>query len=107
MSSSNGEKKSVTFEGQLELAKVLDYLKSLQAALKKGTAYVQNGNEVVALEPEGSVTLEVEAKSKKDKQSIRISIEWERAKESQAAASGDLTISEHEPELVGILAEDE
>jgi amphi-Trp domain-containing protein len=107
MSSANGDKKSVAFEGQVDLNKALDYLKSLQAALKKGTVYVQNGSEVVALEPEGSVMLEVEAKSKKDKQSIKIELSWERAEEPQQAASGSLTISEQEPELVGVLEEEE
>jgi amphi-Trp domain-containing protein len=107
MSSTNGEKKNVVFEGQMDLNKALDYLQSLQAALKKGTAYVQNGAEVVTLEPEGSVTMEVEAKSKKDKQSIKIELSWERAEEPQPATSGSLTISEHEPELVGVIEEEE
>jgi amphi-Trp domain-containing protein len=107
MSSTNGDKKSVAFEGQLDLNKALDYLKSLQAALKKGTAYVQNGSDIVALEPETSVSMQVEAKSKKDKQSIKIELSWERAEESIEAAGGSLTISEHEPELVGVIEEEE
>jgi amphi-Trp domain-containing protein len=107
MSSSNGDKKSVAYEGQLDLSKALDYLKSLQAALKKGTAYVQNGTEVVALEPESSVNMQVEAKSKKEKQSIKIEISWERAEEEIETSSGSLTISETEPDLVAVIEEDD
>jgi len=106
MSSSNGDKKSVAYEGQIELNKALDYLKSLQAALKKGTAYVQNGTEVVALEPESSVSMHVEAKSKKEKQSIKIELSWERAEEVETS-TGNLSISETEPELVGVIEEEE
>jgi amphi-Trp domain-containing protein len=107
MSSSNGDKKSVAYEGQIDLNKALDYLKSLQAALKKGTAYVQNGTEVVALEPETSVNMAIEAKSKKDKQSIKIELSWERAEDSVEASGGSLTISEQEPELVGVIEDEE
>jgi amphi-Trp domain-containing protein len=104
--SSNGDKKSVSFEGQIDLNDALNYLKSLQAALKKGAAYIQNGAEVVALEPESSVTMEVEARSKKDKQTVKISLKWEKAEEAQEAPAA-LTISDKEPELVGILPEEE
>ena len=107
MSSANGDKKSVVYEGQVDLNRALDYLKSLQAALKKGTVYVQNGLDVVALEPEGSVGLHVEAKSKKEKQSIKIELSWERAEEAVATASEALTISETEPELVGVIEEED
>jgi amphi-Trp domain-containing protein len=107
MSSSNGDKKSVAYEGQVDLNKALDYLKSLQAALKKGAAYVQNGTEVVALEPESSVSFQVEAKSKKDKQSIKIELSWERAEDEVETSSGTLTISETEPELLGVIEEED
>jgi len=107
MSSSNGDKKSVAFEGQLDLNKALDYLKSLQTALKKGTAYVQNGTGVVGLEPAAQVTLSLEAKSKKDKQSIKIELSWEKTEEAKESEAASLTISEQEPELVGVIEEDE
>jgi amphi-Trp domain-containing protein len=107
MSSSNGDKRSVAFEGQLDLNKALEYLKSLQAALKKGKAYVQNGAEVVALEPSGAISMALEAKSKKDKQSIKIELSWERAEDAKAVAASALTISEQEPELVGVIEEEE
>ncbi|MGD2044641.1 MAG: amphi-Trp domain-containing protein [Gemmatimonadota bacterium] len=106
MSSSNGEKKSAAFEGQVELAGALEYLKSLHAALKKGTAYVQNGAEVVVLQPEGPVTLTIEAKAKKDKQSIKIGLQWETSEEVPDAESIPFTISDKEPELVSVIEEE-
>ena len=104
--SSNGDKKEVSFEGQVELAAALDYLKNLHAALKKGTAYVQNGGDYITLEPGATVKLEVEARSKKDKQGIKLSIAWERDEEVLDASSV-LTISEKEPELVGVIEDEE
>ena len=105
--SSNGDKKSAAFEGQVELGAALDYLKSLHAALKKGTAYVQNGAEVVTLQPEGPVTLEIEARAKKDKQSIKLSIRWEKSEDEVADSDSiPFTISDKEPELVSVIEED-
>ena len=104
--SSNGDKKGVSFEGQVELAAALEYLKSLYTGLKKGTAYVQNGTDYVALEPPATVKLEIEARSKKEKQGIKLSISWERDEEVMDAPSA-LTISDKEPELVGVIDDDE
>ena len=98
--SSNGEKRSVSFEGPLELTEAIEYLKSLQAALKKGSVYVQNGAEVVHLEPEANVTMEVEARSKKEKQSIKISLRWEKVEEPAVAVAETFAISAKEPEPV-------
>jgi amphi-Trp domain-containing protein len=79
--SGNGDKQSASFEGQVELTEALDYIKSLAVALRKGTAYVQNGTDVVSLEPEPIVGMEVEARAKKDKQSLTISLQWRKTEE--------------------------
>lgn len=93
------EKKSVTFEGQMDLAAVQGHLKALLAGFKAGTIYVQNGPDVVALTPEASVTFEIEARRKKDKQSLKLEVKWEQAPEPEVP-SGSLTISDREPEPV-------
>lgn len=101
--SGSEEKRSAAFEGQVSLNEVIDYLKSLQTALKKGTVYVQNGGEVVALEPEDSVTLEVEARAKKEKQSIKFSLRWEKAEEEEELpVSSIFSISDKAPEPVAV-----
>ena len=95
----NGEKRGVSFEGEVELSEAMAYLKSLQAALKQGTVYVQNGNDVVALEPEATVNMEVEARTKKDKQSIKISFNWVRVEEPVETLATTFAISSTEPEI--------
>ncbi len=96
---SGEEKKSVTFEGQMDLAAVQAHLKSLMAGFKAGTIYVQSGQEVIGLHPEPNVTMELEARRKKDKQSLKIEIKWESSTEPEPAV-GDLTISAKELEPV-------
>jgi amphi-Trp domain-containing protein len=96
---SDDNKKSVSYQGQMDLASVQGHLKSLMTAFKAGTIYVQNGHEVLALQPEATVNVEVEARRKKDKQSLKIEIEWESAPAPQDP-TGSLVISDKEPEPV-------
>lgn len=95
----NGEKRSVSFEGPVELTDAIEYLKSLQAALKKGTVYVQNGSDVVALEPEQTVTMEVDARTKREKQSIKITLRWAKVEEPEEVPTDTFVISAKEPKL--------
>lgn len=104
----NGEKRGVSFEGQVELTDAIEYLKSLQAALKKGKVYVQNGSEVVALEPEQAVTMEVEARTKREKQSIKLTLRWEKVEEPAEVPTDSFVISAKEPEIPEVeVAEEE
>ena len=96
---SGDDKKSVTFEGQMDLAAVQAHLKALMGGLKAGAIYVQSGHEVIGLHPEATVTMELEARRKKDKQSLKLEIKWESLDEPEAAV-GDLSISSKEPEPV-------
>jgi len=93
------EKKSVTYEGQMDLAAVQAHLKSLMAGFKAGAIFVQNGTDVVGLHPEATVTMELEARRKKDKQSLKIEIKWESAPEPEIP-TGSLSISDKEPEPI-------
>jgi amphi-Trp domain-containing protein len=93
------EKKGVTFEGQMDLAAVQAHLKSLMAGFKAGAIYIQNGGDVVALNPESTVTLELEARRKKDKQSLKLEFKWESAPTLEES-TGILHISDKEPEPV-------
>jgi amphi-Trp domain-containing protein len=107
--SGSEEKRSAAFEGQVSLNEVIDYLKSLQTALKKGTVYVQNGGEIVTLQPGDNVTLEVEARAKKEKQSIKFSLRWEKEEEEEeeVPASSIFSISDKEPEPVAVAQEED
>lgn len=96
---SGEDKKSVTFEGQMDLAAVQAHLKALMGGFKAGAIYVQSGHEVIGLHPEATVTMELEARRKKDKQSLKIEVKWESVSEPEAGDS-ELTISAKEPEPV-------
>jgi amphi-Trp domain-containing protein len=100
------EKRSVSFEGPVGVDEAIAYLKSLQTALKKGTVYVQSGTEVVALSPAAEVTMEVEARTKKEKQSIKFSLRWEKTAELDEHALDAFAISDKEPEFPEVVIEE-
>jgi amphi-Trp domain-containing protein len=100
------DKRTVSFEGAVSIDDAIAYLKSLQAALKKGTVYVQNGTEVVQLAPAGEVSMEVEARSKKEKQSIKFSLRWEKTAEPEEHALEAFAISDKEPEFPAVVIEE-
>ena len=83
----------------MDLATVQSHLKALMAGFKGGSIYVQNGHEIVGLHPEATVTMELEARRKKDKQSLKIEIKWEKTPDVEQS-SGSLSISDKEPEPV-------
>lgn len=94
------DKKKVTYEAEVGLDVVQSYLKELQAALKAGAVWVQSGNGIVGLTPADSVSLSVEAKRKKDRQSLTFELEWEPAAKEGALGEEVLIISSDEPEPV-------
>jgi amphi-Trp domain-containing protein len=98
--SMSDEKKGVTFEDEMDLEAVQEHLKSLLAGFKAGSIYIQNGGDVVGLHPEPTVTMALEARNKKDKQSLKIEIRWQSAPVAEASKSGMLLISKKEPEPV-------
>ena len=71
------KKAEVSFEGTMTLDKVLSYLEELTASVRAGSIKVEKGVEQVVLQPADVVTLEVKAKSKKNKQSFRLELSWE------------------------------
>ena len=71
------KKAEVSFEGTMTLDKVLSYLEELTASVRAGSIKVEKGIEQVVLQPADVVTLEVKAKSKKNKQSFRLELSWE------------------------------
>jgi amphi-Trp domain-containing protein len=91
------EKKTVSFEGQMDLVALQSHLKALLAGIKAGAIYVQSGQDMVGLHPQATVTLELEARRKKDKQSLKLEIKWENEPEPESP-TGSLTISDKEPE---------
>jgi len=99
------EKKGVAFEGQVDLATLQGHLQNLLAGFKKGVIFIQNGADVVELHPEPLMTIGLAARSKKDKQSLKLEIKWEKAL-PEAASTSALTISVKEPEPILVEEED-
>jgi amphi-Trp domain-containing protein len=102
----NAEKRSVSFEGPVTAEEALAYLDALRDAIEKGTVYVQNGLEVVALQPEAEMTMEVEARAKKEKQSIKFSLRWEKVEVPEEHPLDAFAISDTEPEFPEVVIEE-
>ena len=102
----NGDKRTVSFEGAVTLDEAIAYLKSLQTALKKGSVFVQNGQEVIGLEPGSEMTMEVEARSKKEKQSIKFALRWEKIDVPEEHPLDAFAISDTEPEMPEVVIEE-
>jgi amphi-Trp domain-containing protein len=70
------------------------------AGFKAGSIFIQNGGDVVGLHPEPTVTMALEARNKKDKQSLKIEFNWQAAPAAEESKGGMLIISKKEPEPV-------
>lgn len=77
MGSSN--KRELQAELQMALPELITYLEALVNGLRDGRVYLQHGDQVVDLCPSHSVTLEIEAKQKKDKDKVSIEMSWRRS----------------------------
>lgn len=93
------EKKSFSFQGPCDLSEVLGHLETVQQGLRAGALYFQSGHEVVGLEPEGTVRLEVGAKSKKNKQTLKIEISWKKESPAEDVPREALRMTLTEPAL--------
>ena len=60
----------------MELEKVIAYLEELTACFKEGKIVVEKGDEFVSLTPPDQVFVEVEAKTKKDKNQFSLELSW-------------------------------
>jgi len=105
--SDDGEKRTVSFEGDVSLEAALDYLHALNDALEAGVVYVRSEEAVVALEPATEVSLRVEARVKREKQSIKLSLEWETDEEDVPPVTEHFGISATAPEFTDEVDEEE
>ena len=80
-----GEKRGISLKVNMSIDQVLEYLDNLKDSLKTGTVYVEHGTEIVALQPEGSVQVKVEASQKKEKEKFKLEISWRRTPRGTSA----------------------
>ena len=92
---SEAAKKEVSYEGQVELAKAIAYLESVVSGLKAGTVSVQQGDDFLTVKPTSSVKFAVEARRKKDKESLAFELKWETP-QPETGSDQDLQILDRE-----------
>ncbi len=97
-------KKEISFKATVEHQKAAAYLKDLLNGFKNGEFYIQDGNSYVALNPTGTVQLEVETSQKKDREKLSIEISW--SKEQQQEPSNGLIISTEKPQIAEEMVEE-
>lgn len=66
----------VEVETGMDLAQAIAYLEEIVAGLKSGRLSVENDGDGVILSPQRTVKVAVEAKQKKEKESVAIKISW-------------------------------
>lgn len=93
----SGNKRELQAELHMALPELVSYLEALVNGLREGRVYLQQGEQSVDLCPSQSVTLEIEAKQKKDKDKISIEMSWRR-NPVREGRSPELQISSHQGE---------
>jgi len=71
-------KKEVEFKGTMGRDQVVAYLENLTAGMKKGTIWVQKGEDILNLVPADRIKIELEAEEKKDKGKFSLALSWRR-----------------------------
>jgi amphi-Trp domain-containing protein len=74
------------------------YLENLVTSIKAGKIVIERNGQFVSLTPPGTVNLELQAKTKKDKGELSIEISWRQ--EVEEPVKSPLNISSSEPEII-------
>jgi amphi-Trp domain-containing protein len=80
------EKKKIGTNQTLRVSEVISYLEDLLTAFKAGQINISKGAETLSLCPQGEISLEIEAKQKKDYERFSFELSWENAPALEAAA---------------------
>ncbi|MCG8532863.1 MAG: amphi-Trp domain-containing protein [Desulfovibrionales bacterium] len=70
------EKKKIHINAQLPCSLAVSHIECFLEGLRAGDIVIEQGDERIVLHPQATVTLDVEAKSKKHKQRLTINLEW-------------------------------
>ena len=85
----------VSFEGEIELKKLVAYLEDIIAGFSVGKICVQEGEEFVTITPADVVAIKVEVEQKKDYEKFALKLGWSRRESSEQPIQ--LKISSTEP----------
>lgn len=75
-------KKSVSFEGVIDLQQAVSYLEGLVAAIRSGTITLEMDGDAVSLRPARNVSLSIEAKRKEERERLTLEMSWSREREA-------------------------
>jgi amphi-Trp domain-containing protein len=94
-------KKEVELNSEATLEKAVEYLESIIAGLKKGKVFIQQGDEVVELTPNKTVSIEVEAKQKKHGEKVSFKLSWKKecAEEAEKEEEETFRITSAQPDV--------
>lgn len=90
-------KKEIKVKTDMKLQKLGKYLEDLVACLRVGTVCVVKGEDFVTLKPADSVKLELEAESRKGKETLTLSVSWDIDKTDDEPVEEPLNISSVPP----------
>jgi amphi-Trp domain-containing protein len=75
-----GESQEFVFEGVASRAEAADVLRRVADGLRAGSLSLSMGGESIGVSPEGELTMDIEARQKRTKATIEISIAWKRGR---------------------------
>lgn len=70
------EYSEVEVESTMDLGQAVTYLEEVVAGLKSGRLFISNDGDEITLSPQRSVKVTVEARQKKDKETVGIKLSW-------------------------------
>ena len=70
------EKKQIMFDESMERKQVVKYLEKMVKELNEGKVIIKTDGESLAIEPQDTIRLEVEAKQKKGRERLEIELSW-------------------------------
>ena len=88
------KKREIKVEGDMDVSKAVEYLERLAQGIKSGRVHLEKGVDVVELRPAQTLTVEVQAVQKKDKEKVVIELSWKSNTFASIATDGLIIDSE-------------
>jgi amphi-Trp domain-containing protein len=88
-------KREVAFQGLLTIDEAIEQIQSVLNGMKSGTLCVQQGARVVTVHPDKEIEVLVKIKTKEDRESISVDLQWKAA--AAARVANHFMILDREP----------
>jgi amphi-Trp domain-containing protein len=73
-----GDKRAFEFEGSATPAEAAEFLTRIAEGIRARALSLSMGNDEVTISPDGDLSLEIEARKKRNKTKIEVAIVWKR-----------------------------